>query len=240
MSGPVYNLHNHTPFSDGAYTVDELVEAHLDLHLEVDGIGISDQLFRTPSSREVTSERDFERIFAAETQAYIAEIRAAAERHAGALRVFCGCEINWTLNKLMLDPMRALVSGLDYVLFENVDWAGLTTLANQAKRWPCPVGLAHTAVNVHFPNTSQDQVVRTMANARIFYEVNSKHVPLLDGDRWFNVLPQHRVMITLGTDTHDDLHCLAELAPMLEFVRRKGLADRMLEPRPRGKAAVTE
>ncbi|MCA9244941.1 MAG: hypothetical protein KDA32_13365 [Phycisphaerales bacterium] len=240
MSGSVYNLHNHTPFSDGAYTVDELVEAHLDLHLDIDGIGMSDTLFRTPSSREVSNERDFERVFAGETSAYLAETRAAAERHAGSIRVFCGCEISWPLNKNMLEPMRRMVSGFDYVLFENVDWNGLTTLASQSRRWPCPIGLSHTAVNVHFPNTSQDQVVRTMANARIFYEVNSIHVPLLESDRWFNVLPQHRVMVAIGTDTHDDLHCLSEIAPMLEFVRRKGLTDRMLEPRPRGDAVAAE
>ena len=64
MTDRVLSLHNHTPFSDGAYTIDELCEAHLARKdVKVVGIGIADHLFCTPSSREVRSERDFERLF---------------------------------------------------------------------------------------------------------------------------------------------------------------------------------
>ena len=72
MSQLMYNLHNHTPFSDGAYTIDEIIQAHLDdPELNMGGIGICDHLFCTPSSREVTNEREFHRVFDRETQEYV-------------------------------------------------------------------------------------------------------------------------------------------------------------------------
>ena len=234
MSHPIYNLHNHTPFSHGAYTIDELCEAHLACKtVKFDGIGITDQLFCTPSSREVQNERDFERTFARETRDYVEAVHAARRRWADKLHIFCGCEINWPLNKNNLGIIRNFLNGIDYVLFEYVDWAGLTQLANQARRWPCPVGLAHTDVTEQFPNTSMDQIVRTMANARIFYEVNVSLLPMNNHDRWFNILPHHRVMVSIGTDTHDDLKSIAQVADIVQYVERKGLSAKYLQPKLR-------
>jgi histidinol phosphatase-like PHP family hydrolase len=234
MSHPIYNLHNHTPFSDGAYEIDELCEAHRACDVvQFDGIGITDHLFCTPSSREVQSERDFQRTFAAETRDYVETVHAARRRWAGKLRVFCGCEINWPLNKNNLGVIRTLLNGIDYVLFEFTDWAGLTQLANQARRWPCPVGLARTDVARQFPNTSMDQVVRTMANARIFYEINVSLLPLSEHDRWFSILPNHRVAITIGTDTHDDLDCIHQVAGVVKYIEERGLTEKYLLPKVR-------
>jgi histidinol phosphatase-like PHP family hydrolase len=231
MSPGLYNLHNHTPFSDGAYNIDELVDAHFKLGGgNIAGIGICDHLFGTPSSREVTNEREFERLFARETRNYVREVRAARQRWLGKVQILCGAEINWPMNKKMLPSVRELLDGIDYVLFEFTDWAGLTTLANQARRWPCPVGLAHTVVGKQFPTTSMDQVVRTLANARIFYEVNSKFLPLDEQDRWFNLLPNHRVFITVGTDTHDDLDVIKDIPRLYDYIQRRGLSEKVLVP----------
>lgn len=233
MSGLIYNLHNHTPFSDGAYSIDELCDLHLSRKdIKVDGIGISDHLFRTPTSRVPADDREFDRIFAPETARYVAEVRAARQRWAGKLQIFCGAEIHWPMNKGHLNIIRNLLSGLDYVLIELIDWAGLTALANQARRWPCHVGLAHADVGERFPNTSQDQVVRTMANARIFYELNAVMMPLRDSDPWLSLLPKHRVFVTIGTDTHDDLSCLRMLKPMYDLLVKTGLEQRMLRFAP--------
>jgi histidinol phosphatase-like PHP family hydrolase len=231
MGQPLYNLHNHTPFSDGAYTIDELVEVHLNHQdFELAGIGITDHLFCTPSSREVTSEREFERLFAAETRHYVAHVREARQRWAGKVTIFCGAEISWPMNKTMLGCIRNMLDGIDYVLFDYSDWAGLTTLANQARRWPCPVGLAHTVIADQFPTTSLDQVVRTLANARMFYEISSKFLPLDEDNRWFNILPDHRVRVTIGTDTHDDLSVLRDLPRLHEYALRRGLGEKLLVP----------
>jgi len=236
MSQGIVNLHNHTPFSDGAYTIDELVEEHLKLNIELGGIGISDHLFCTPSSREVKNEKDFDRIFGKEARDYVAEVRAARQRWAGKVPIYCGAEINWPLNKTMLDTIRPMLAAVDYVFFEYVDWAGLTTLANQARRFPCPVILAHTDVSVSFPNTSLDQIVRTLANARIIYEVNTKLMPLSSHDRWFKVLPNHRVQVSLGTDTHDDLGVLKTLPAMYDYVVGHGLREKIFVPTVREQA----
>jgi hypothetical protein len=242
MSRGICNLHNHTPFSDGAYTIDELCEAHLDCKAlkgyELAGIGITDHIFCTPSSREVKTEKEFERLFGKETRSYVAMVREARQRWAGKVHIFCGAEINWQLNKSVLEHARGLLDGIDYVLFEYVDWAGLTQIANQARRWPCPVALAHTDVAVQFPNTSLDQVVRTLANARIIYEMSPKLMPLAMQDRWFKTLPGHRVQVAIGADTHDDLSVLSTLPEMYEYVLKHGLGEKLFVPTVREEAAA--
>lgn len=234
----LFNLHNHTPFSDGAYTIDELCEAHLRCGFEVAGVGISDHLFSTPSSRDVANDREFERLFGREARNYFAEVRAARERWQGRLQVICGVEINWPRNRQYLDLVRTMVQGADFVLFEFVDWAGLTMLANQARRWPCPVGLAHCDVEVQFPNTPMQQVVRTLVNARIFYEVNTKLMPLSDHEAWFRTLAQHRIGLTLGSDTHDDLGVIKTLPAMYDYLAKVGVADKLFVPQPRVEQAA--
>ena len=238
MGQPLYSLHNHTPFSDGAYLIDEICEAHLRCGFEVAGVGICDHLFATPSSREVTNEREFERVFGREARNYIASVREAQHRWSGKLQVLCGAEINWPLNKHHLEHIRTMLQGVDYVLFEFVDWAGLTTLANQARRWPCPVGLAHCDVRVQFPNTPMQQVVRTLANARIIYEVNSKFIPLAEHDAWFKTLREHRVFLTLGTDTHDDLSVIKTLPAMYAYLERLGLHEKLIVPHAKPESAT--
>lgn len=234
MESLIYNLHNHTPFSDGAYTVDEICEAHLSFAgVSVDGVGFSDYLFATPWSKVPTDAREFERIFAAEARDYVEQILAARERWAGRLDVLVGCELNWSRNAKFLDQVITLLDGVDYVLFEGVDWAGLTTLANRTKRWPFAVGLSRTDITRQMPRTSMDQIVRTLANAHIFFELNSEFMPLRDSDPWFNVLPHHRVGVSLGTDTHDDLACIRQLGDMCRYLERRGLDGRLVAPRRR-------
>lgn len=239
MATGILNLHNHTPFSDGAYTIDEIVEAHLELKdVEIAGVGISDHLFCTPTSREVTNEREYQKLFAAEARNYVAEVQAARERWAGKVRIYCGAEINWPKNKNMFRLIPDMLEGIDYVLFEYVDWAGLTQLANGARRFPCPVGLAHADVSREYPKTPHDQIVRTLANARIFYEISSKFMPLSDSDPWYQILPQHRVQVAIGTDTHDDLRCLRDIKPMYEYAVRHGLGEKFVMPGPRVRTAA--
>lgn len=227
----IYNLHNHTPYSDGAYSADEICEAHLNAGVAVAGVGISDHLFITPQSKIPADAREFERFFGAETSRYVEHVSACRERWAGRLTVLIGCEISWPLNRKFIDPIRALVHGMDYVLFEHCDWSGVTQLANQARGFPCRVGLAHTDVASQMPNTSMDQVVRTLANARIFYEVSTKFLPLAAGDPWYAHLARHRVMISLGTDTHDDLRVVRTLAELHGYVISRGLTEKLFTPR---------
>jgi len=98
--------------------------------------------------------------------------------------------------------------------------------------------LAHTDIAAQFPNTSMDQVVRTLANARIIYELNSKLLPLANHERWFRVLPNHRVQVAIGTDTHDDLTCLNDLPEMFKFVLKFGLGEKIFVPTIRSEEPV--
>lgn len=236
MSRVVWNLHNHTPFSDGALSIDELVDEHLKIKgIEIGGVGICDALFCTPTSRPVASERQYQQMFQREAREYVDMVQQARRRWQGKARLLCGAEVHWGLNKAMLAPLREILAELEieYVLFACLDWAALTQLANQARRFPCPVGLARTDVAAAFPNTSMDQVVRTMANARIFWEFTADMHARHTCDAWCAVLSQHKVRIGIATDTHDDVNCLKALPGMYDFLNHHQLIDRVLIPEPR-------
>lgn len=243
MLAGVCNLHNHTPFSDGALTIDELVLAHLDLKdVSVAGVGICDTLFCTPTSREVCNDRQYQQMFRSEAREYVAMIQEGRRQWSGKMHVLCGAEIHWGLNKAMLAPLRDLLAELeiDYVLFSCLDWAGLTQLANQARRFPCPVGLARIDVAEAFPNTSMDQVVRTMVNARIFWEFTSDIFARRACDPWCNVLEPHRLRIGIGTDTHDEVSCLKHLGGMVKYLQQRSLLEKVLFPQARILAPAAE
>lgn len=231
MDVTLANLHNHTNFSSGAWDIDDICKAHLKLRgVRVHAVGISDHLFCTPTTRPITNASEFERMFTAETKRYVADVHAARARWAGQLHLYCGCEIHWPHNRDMLDAIPNLLTGIDYVLFERLDWAGMTQLANIARRWPVPIGIAQTDVAEQFGNTPAEQVVRTLANARIFYEMNAAFWPLAEDHPWFALLPQHRVRVCLGTDTQDDLRCIERLPEMHAYAIRRGLGDRFFLP----------
>jgi hypothetical protein len=68
--------------------------------------------------------------------------------------------------------------------------------------------------------------------------VNSKLMPLSEQERWLNVVPQHRVYVVLGTDTHDDLTCLNDLPVMYECMVKHGLQEKLLLPTIRAEEPV--
>lgn len=235
------NLHNHTPFSDGAMTIDEICEAHLEADIGVTGVGICDTLFAAPTSRAISGEKQFRQLFRSEVREYVEMVRAAKRRWDGKLELYCGCELHWRLNREYLNEVRQILSeaGIEYVLVSSLDWAGLTQLANQAKRFPCPVGIARTNVAERFPTTSLDQVVRTMANARLIWEMTGNEFRAHECGAWCNTLKNHRVRIAVGTDTHDDLRCINELPEMYEFLEERGLTDKIFVPETRKPASMS-
>ncbi len=236
MDRSVVNLHNHTPFSDGALSIDELCEAHLKLPgVKVEAIGICDTLFCTPTSRPIENERQFQQLFRSEAREYVNMVQQARRHWQGRIHLFCGCEIHWNFNKTMLGSVRQILAELeiDYVMFSGLDWAGLTQLANQARTLQRPVGLARTDVGSAFPNTPMEQVVRTMANARIFWELTPDQFAQRLCDPWCNVLQGHKVRVAVGTDTHDDDSCLKSLKGMYDYLDAKKLTDKIFIPEPR-------
>ncbi|MGE3180513.1 MAG: hypothetical protein AB7N71_02705 [Phycisphaerae bacterium] len=241
MAAPIINLHNHTPFSDGAMTIDEICEAHLDADFDVAGVGICDTLFCTPTSLAITSEKQFRQVFRNEAREYASMVRSARRRWAGKLEIYCGCEIHWRFNRDYLNEIRTILTetGIEYVMVGALDWAGLTQLANQARRFPCPVAVARTNVAERFPSTSLDQVVRTMANARLIWEMTGNEFRAHDCAAWCNVLKNHRVRIAVGTDTHDDLRCIKDLPEMYRFLTERNLLDKIFVPEVREFSSVS-
>jgi hypothetical protein len=50
-------------------------------------------------------------------------------------------------------------------------------------------------------------------------------------------VPNHRVAVSIGTDTHDDLHCIREIAGIARYLEEKGLSEKLLQPQVREEVA---
>ena len=91
------NFHAHTKYCDGSCTVEEMVRGAIDMGL--DAFGLSGHAHTPGGWGEMTVET---------TAQYVADIRAAQEKYAGWIELFCGIEQDF-LSDLPTD-------GYDYVI----------------------------------------------------------------------------------------------------------------------------
>ena len=123
------SYHNHTTWSDGKGTVDELVAAARELGL--DEVGISDHLTLHPSGRAIPWSMPPDRV-----GAYVREVAAAAEgsRAAGGPVVRIGLEADWFEGAE--ETIRTALAGLplDYVI-GSVHFNGDFPIDGHASSW---------------------------------------------------------------------------------------------------------
>ena len=86
-------------------------------------------------------------------------------------------------------------------------------------------------------NEQEDRPVTDLP--ALFVQVDALHQPGEFDDNSFALLPGHRVPISIGTDTHDDLDRLGDLRGMHEFVARRGLSERLFRPATAAQPAAT-
>lgn len=240
------NLHNHTTFSDGKLTPEELVQAAINYGFS--HIGISDH-FRTSklgaSAQYVIPEFWDE---------YVEHIRRLASTYAGQITVLAGIEIDFSPRTALeqLWPRgysNSLLNDLDYALFEYVNdqrWEGLPLTALLSyRRWiKPPVGLAHTLFARSMKSIPAADLARQLAENDIFVELcpsPRNSVATEDGD-WhpyyrfddpyhdalFNALGQQGVRFSIGTDTHSSPDEFETVHDAIRFLQEKGLTEQLI------------
>jgi histidinol phosphatase-like PHP family hydrolase len=249
------NLHNHTTFSDGKLTPEELVQAAIEAGLT--HIGISDH-FRTAklagSAQYVISEGMGE---------YIQAIRALAKTYAAQIKVLVGLEIDFS-ERTPLDQLwqrgfkNTFLNDLDYVLFEYVgdrEWRGLPLSALLSyRRWiQVPVGLAHTLMARTFAALPAGQLAQTLGQQRIFVELSTAsdymvalpsqersaasarvfyyRYPTPYHDSFFAACRDQDVLFSIGSDTHARREEVGDIADAQAFLAEKGLTGQLIAER---------
>lgn len=237
------NLHNHTTWSDGYLTPQQLADAAIAAGLT--HVGITDH-YHTHKLIRSHKYVDLHRLLD-----YIVEIRLLAKWHADEIKVLAGLEIDFSA-RTQLEPLLTsqLLNQLDYVLFEYVadaEWYGypLDDLLVIRPQITVPVGLAHNPLARNFELLlDAADLVTTLEDNAIFIELcpsrrNAVFAP--DGrpvlpyryptpynEALWEALSRSQVLFSIGSDAHHGTAEVEELSDAWKFLDEYGLLDHLI------------
>ena len=227
------NLHNHSTWSDGQYTPDQL--AKMAVVSQLTHLGISDHFF----TAKLTVPLFY--VDVDEIAEYVADLRRVGELYGERLQVLAGLEIDWSPRAIpRLEALWPEIDQLDYVLFEyvqNDEWYGesLESLLDVLPHIHIPVGLAHNDLARNFASLyTPEQLVALLKDHRIFVEISTSpatttyHRTDPYSVRLWEVLAESDVRFSVGSDTHNSIDDIANVAGAHRFLEERGLLDRLI------------
>lgn len=206
------NLHNHTIWSDGMHSVEEIIEHAIDQGISK--VGISDHYETYKLCEEEYLKKE-------EVETYISELREIKEIYKEQIEVCIGLEICMSRNYCEVDNLPYdLLNQLDFVLVEYVEdesWGDvvkLDELEHYIRPLHIPVGLAHTNLIPLTYRYGTEELIKKMKKLGIFWELNVSNrytyaVDFLDDqeedeiEEIITLMKAQGIQITVGTDTHD-------------------------------------
>jgi histidinol phosphatase-like PHP family hydrolase len=221
---PLINLHTHSKYSDGDFTVEQLAAA-----AEQSGVthlAITDH-FETSKVRCLR---------VAQVDEYLGEIMEARRRHP-TVQVLAGVEIDTVPARCAVEAMPLhLLNRLDIVLFEYVDDTGSTLEALEPllSRLRPPHGLAHMDIERIYAGQRPEAVAERFRRFGMFVEVNSAWPYRREGVPFYELAAPHyeafrgRVKVSVGTDVHRSLGEVGNLERPYRFLRRLGLEGELV------------
>ncbi len=226
------NLHNHSSYSDGEFSPEQIAAEAARGSLT--HVAITDHFETAKVRRCLTSEQ---------LDGYIREVRSLNEKYDGQLRVLAGVEIDTNPERCALEKLPVdRLNRLDLVLFEfvNDEWNGgssLEEIAPLIDQIDVPCGLVHTDFAKVFPNVSPEDVADQLASQDLFAEINTASIYKRQGIPYYEHAERHyrafhgKVGISVGTDSHRTLSEVSNLGRGYAFIDRLGAAADLIKMR---------
>jgi histidinol phosphatase-like PHP family hydrolase len=228
------DMHNHTRWSDGYQTVEELIEYALSNG--VTHLGITDH-YETSKCPSLAPVR---------IPDYINEIRSVGEKFKGQVQLYAGIEVNVRTDETDLNKLNfKTLNKLDYVLFEYVNQRKysltLDQLSTYTHKLSIPCGLAHTSLDLltkkYADEGGIERVLEQMRNNNLFWEINvnngyrySRSIlgTNAENEDYRNMiaekLKEHQIRVSIGTDCHTKINDYIENRRKAhEIVKRLGI-----------------
>lgn len=225
ISFPNINLHIHSTYSDGNYTVREIVNKSIKLGL--DYICITDHFTNSWKADIIPSLDNREKI-----EQYLTELSEIQQELAADhqnLMLLKGIEVDITSS---YDYITKILSPNDFdiILFEYLQSAEtIGFIKNILLNWGqtlekleqerCLYGLAHFDPS-YFEYNSLDVLMKFLIDYDIYFEFNSSY-PQFYSQRYkgfFNDLKTNKIMVSIGCDSHD-LSNLANFNEPLQMIQ---------------------
>lgn len=226
------NLHNHTTFSDGKYSPEDVVKTAIKAKLAM--IGICDHYkTRKLKGNCVTPENISE---------YLESLRALHEKYSRQIRVLAGIEIDSSILRTNFTEMPFNeINECDFLLIEYIEdndmmGLGLEEFLKLRPIFKCKVGLAHCDVEKYFGKDNYEYLLDTLEKHEIFIEM----CPSKRNSRWgttpyylvaegfFDKIASRNIFVSIGTDMHDDLNEVGNVTHSVDFMQFGGLHKKLL------------
>lgn len=229
MPHPRINLHTHTLYSDGDFTVEEVVRSAYEGGLT--HVAITDH-FETCKIINPLKRMDFE--------GYLRDIQAARTQYQGKLEVLAGVEIDTNPERCDLYELPwDLLNTLDLVLFEYVEdplqgGIPLNELRSLSRNLQVPFGLCHWDMDRIYADRDATWLADRLNDLGAFVEVPTSQHYMRHGrylfehsERFYRAF-RGRVKVSIGTDMHHSLREVGNIGRGLRFIRAQDLCGQML------------
>ncbi|HPD01116.1 MAG TPA: PHP domain-containing protein, partial [Acetivibrio sp.] len=162
----IMDIHNHTNWSDGDSSIEDLVINALENNIGI--IGISDH-YNNKHTRSIINFED-----------YILEIEILKNKYLSQIKILSGVEIPIS-SILCQEYSLKLINNLDFVLVENIEnlppHFNLELLEEHLKNITCKKGLAHTNLQTIAAKYKDvggiNYFIEFMKKNDLFFEINS-------------------------------------------------------------------
>lgn len=193
------DLHNHTVFSDGENTVEEIIKNALKYNIDL--LGISDH-FHLIEDLEM----------------YFRIIKYFSKMYSSQVQVFAGIEIDIT--KFHNLKNTTLIKEADYILIENLEYVtdlnkSLQIIKSNILKYDKIIGLAHINFSRLIEMSGENgfkYVLDFMQENGIWWEINSNittefydkliYHPSKTTKNIINIIEDYDIDIIAGSDTH--------------------------------------
>lgn len=199
------DIHNHTDWSDGEDSIEEIVVNALSRGISE--VGISDH-YNTSKCPSV-SVKNLDR--------YLSEINSIKLKYRDKITVLSGIEICSLPYPLSFEEFPfEVVNNFDYVLIEYLDLlapnTSLDSLEIFLSKITCKKGFAHTdLIKLSNKFESLEKTIQFLKNNNIFWELNSSSCCDTlynlterneETEKLINLLKLNKIEIIAGSDTH--------------------------------------
>lgn len=229
MPFPRINLHNHTLYSDGDFTVEEVVRSAYEGGLT--HVAITDH-FETCKIINPLRRMDFE--------SYLRDVRQVGIKYEGRIKVLAGVEIDTNPERCDLyDLPLDLLNRLDLLLFEYVEdplqgGIPLNELRSLVRDLEVPFGLCHWDMERIFPQRESEWLADVLSEMGAFVEVPTSHHYARQGrflfehsERFYRAFDK-KVRVSIGTDMHHSLSEVNNISGGMRFLKSNRLCHQML------------
>lgn len=206
MLNKIMDIHNHTAWSDGLHSPEEIIENAIKYGVEI--IGISDH-FDTIKCNSVPAFM---------LKQYIKSLEEIKDKYKDKIEVLAGIEICMSKGWCQFDNLPYdTLNMIDYVLFEYVDFFSDSVTLNDINDYTskviCKKGLAHTNLFKLWKKYGLENVMKVLKDNDLFWEINvnpgyeyfDEIIENKDNAyvvELFNKLKEYDIKITVGSDTH--------------------------------------